>query len=95
MRSRTVKWPTVARARLAAWQAEDPKRRNQTEIAKALDVKASTVSRWVSGDARPDDGAMRTAIERLTGIPAVTWKTADERAADDALVARAAAAGAA
>ena len=89
---RAVKWPTVGKARLEAWRAESPKHRTQTAIGLACGASPSTVSRWLSGDMRPEPGVMREAIERLTGIPHDAWKTVDERRDDESRLAKASAA---
>jgi len=50
---------------------------SQTEIAKILQIKQPSISNWLNGKARPEIG-LRTALERLIGIPANDWKTKQE-----------------
>lgn len=41
---------------------------NQKDIADALDVTQQTVSKWVNGQTRPQDGDTVAALERLLGF---------------------------
>lgn len=52
---------------------------SQKKLADKLGVKQPSVSAWVSGSSRPETH-LREALELLTGIPAESWKTEDERA---------------
>lgn len=49
----------------------------QTEIASILQVKQPSISNWLRGLARPEPH-LRTALERLIGIPASDWQTKKE-----------------
>ena len=49
-----------------------------TALAKRLDLVPSAVSRWRNGKVRPDH-LYRLVIERMFGIPALEWLTAEEQ----------------
>ncbi|MGH3501288.1 MAG: helix-turn-helix domain-containing protein [Nocardioidaceae bacterium] len=44
--------------RWGTWLAHHQGSRTQIQLAKALDVSASTVSRWLSGDITPDSAGL-------------------------------------
>lgn len=81
-----VKFETVGRHQLAA------KGKGASEIARKLGVKAdgrpnvnqSTVSRWLSGESRPDTNSA-ALIEAIFLIPVPSWLTAEELANREAL----------
>lgn len=52
----------------------------QKAFADSLGVSQPTVHAWLSGESRPKH-ELRVALERLHGIPAVSWMTAAERVA--------------
>lgn len=62
---------------------DDPKHpeRSRTWLAGILGISQAAVSQWLATEnpTRPDT-RHRGTIERLTGIPADAWLTAEERA---------------
>lgn len=79
---------TPGRQLLHEWMAADPKR-TQSFIGKKLGVSQPGVGAWVRGVSRPDR-RFRDALLALCGIPVEAWDTAEERAAHDELMQRAA-----
>lgn len=63
---------------LRLYLSADPSR-SQSGLATALGVSQPSVNDWVHDTARPKPH-LREALEILTGIPARSWDTADERA---------------
>ena len=58
----------------ALLESGKPDRKRQARIAEEVDVDQSTVSRWLSGDRKPDS-EMRALLEDLYGIG---WRLWDE-----------------
>lgn len=69
-------YQTEGRRLLVAWMKRDSG--SQADLAKRLGVEQPSISRWVSGKARPE-APHREALFRVTGIDTATWLTADER----------------
>lgn len=69
------KFDTAGRTKLRAWL--DKEKANYSELARRLGTNPSTVSRWLSGDARPDP-QYRPLLEHLAGIPDSDWLTKKE-----------------
>lgn len=63
--------------KLRAWLSADPAR-SISGLAITLRIKQPSVSGWLSGAWRPDEGH-RIALERVTGIAAHDWLTPEER----------------
>lgn len=68
---------TAGRQKLELWLDAD-KSRSRTMIARALGITQPAVSNWLRGVSRPEH-VHRFALERLCGIPALDWDTAEER----------------
>lgn len=69
----------AGRALRAALSSTNPRRlMSQAELARRLGVSQPSVSEWTRCRSRPETH-LRLAIERLLGIPAGDWMTADEQ----------------
>ncbi len=72
-----IKFHTPALPLLEAWLGIEG--HNQTKLGNLVGVSSSAVSRWASGDSRPEEGHQRREVEAVTGIPEDAWKTNKER----------------
>lgn len=68
---------TDPRIELRRWLDADESR-SQATLARTLEVSQPSVSEWFSGRTRPAPH-LREALELLTGIPAASWQTEEER----------------
>lgn len=77
-----AKFETPGRSKLEKWA--DKKKVGASEIARRMSTEAhtvlpSSVSRWLSGDARPDP-QYRPILKHIANIPERDWLTAVEQA---------------
>lgn len=62
--------------KLRGWLEE--KNLKQADLARALNVTPQSVSGWFRGVTKPD-AVCALGIERVTGIPASEWMSAEQR----------------
>jgi transcriptional regulator with XRE-family HTH domain len=82
------KFETLGREKLDVWAKSEGI--GASEIARRMSTEAhtvlpSTVSRWLSGDARPDP-QYRPILNHLAKIPEPDWLTAAERGVVEAAI---------
>ena len=71
---------TLGQRLFCEWKSANA--RTQRALADELGTTQQNVSRWLNG--APPELANVFAIERLTGIPAVSWTQPDHGPSDDA-----------
>jgi transcriptional regulator with XRE-family HTH domain len=77
-----AKFDTVGREKLRTWLEG---KMNFSELARRLGTNPSTVSRWLSGEARPEP-QYRQILAHLASIPESAWLTASDQATIDAAI---------
>jgi transcriptional regulator with XRE-family HTH domain len=74
----TYRWRNIPGCRLFRAYLRGPSL-SQREIARTLGTTEHVISSWKSGFRRPGDD-FAAALERLTGVPADSWRTREELA---------------
>jgi hypothetical protein len=77
-----MKFDTPGRERLKSLNIGPTELTKQLNDASGLELNSSAVSRWLSGDSRPES-FHRALIKRLWGIEETDWLLSKERVALD------------
>jgi ribosome-binding protein aMBF1 (putative translation factor) len=77
MARKSRRGPYMTKGRQALNQKLTSGEYSQSSLARALGLKQPSIYAWSTGEARPE-AQHRQAMERLLGIEAHLWMTADE-----------------